>query len=177
MGSKSRKCTDTEKLCPGCNEWKLHEEFYHHKADPKKPRGYCKKCNIEKSKAYTETSHYLASRGKAGRAMRDKAKRKTKARRRYKELNPDWLRWEQIEKAYGLTKLAWRTILEEQRGVCAICHKAFTGKEPHVDHNHATGMVRGLICRACNTALGLLCEDREILIGMIDYLDAHKKSE
>lgn len=44
---------------------------------------------------------------------------------------------------------------KEQDNACAICHATFT-RTPHVDHNHLTGKVRGLLCGSCNTACGKL---------------------
>ena len=53
---------------------------------------------------------------------------------------------------------------------CEIC-----GIEckPYVDHDHASGKVRGFICQHCNTALGMAKEDVSILEKMINYLKGH----
>lgn len=59
-----------------------------------------------------------------------------------------------------------------QNGSCAICGKKETeSKKLVVDHNHKTGKVRGLLCHSCNTALGLVKEDIEILKKMIKYIE------
>ena len=42
---------------------------------------------------------------------------------------------------------------------------------PQGDHNHTTGKVRALLCRSCNTSLGLLREDSKILYNMISYIN------
>lgn len=44
-------------------------------------------------------------------------------------------------------------------------------KNLHIDHNHETGKVRGLLCSPCNTSLGNLKEDRERIVGLVGYLD------
>jgi len=58
-------------------------------------------------------------------------------------------------KRYGLTLEDYNTKLVEQNGCCAMCGKHWTEfkKRLHVDHNHATGQVRGLLCATCNSGL------------------------
>ena len=65
--------------------------------------------------------------------------------------------------------------LSAQDGKCAIesCGNYASERSLHVDHNHDTGSVRGLLCSKCNTALGLVNENTEILVGLIDYLNMH----
>lgn len=61
--------------------------------------------------------------------------------------------------------------LDEQDSSCAIC-----GRSPDdpftlcVDHDHATGKVRGLLCSACNSGLGKLGDTEEGLLRALDYL-------
>jgi Autographiviridae endonuclease VII len=60
-------------------------------------------------------------------------------------------------------------LLARQGGVCGICGKA--PQEPLcVDHSHATGRVRGLLCRKCNTALGSFDDDVSVMAAGIAYL-------
>lgn len=54
---------------------------------------------------------------------------------------------------YGLTPDKYRAILDEQEGVCGICMRP---EFLMIDHDHATGEVRGLLCGSCNYALGCL---------------------
>lgn len=54
---------------------------------------------------------------------------------------------------YGLTEDAYSEMLAAQGMACAICRAAFV-TEPHVDHDHCTKRVRGLLCQRCNTQLG-----------------------
>lgn len=81
-------------------------------------------------------------------------------------------------KKYGLTRESFQALLEQQRGCCAVCRgefqEAWTGfvnLYPRVDHNHATGHVRGLLCHDCNVAIGHVGESVERLRAMIAYLD------
>jgi hypothetical protein len=60
-----------------------------------------------------------------------------------------------VQETYGLKKGEYAQLYEFQGGVCALCRRA-TGasRRLSVDHDHATGEVRGLLCRPCNTLLG-----------------------
>jgi hypothetical protein len=55
--------------------------------------------------------------------------------------------------AYGLTEAQYQKMYVRQRGLCEICAKPLP-KRPHVDHDHATGRVRGLLCWWCNRLIG-----------------------
>ncbi len=60
-------------------------------------------------------------------------------------------------------------MLRDQNDRCAICEKEFGGK-PIPDHNHETGTVRGLLCRPCNTGLGLFGDSAGRLRAADAYL-------
>ena len=70
-----------------------------------------------------------------------------------------------------------------QNGVCAICSQPETAtrhgriKALAVDHDHINGNVRGLLCADCNTGIGKLKENRDIMVSAIRYLDKHKGAE
>lgn len=76
-----------------------------------------------------------------------------------------------IYKRYGLTADQYWALYGAQGGVCYICEIA-TGKTKKlsVDHDHATGYVRGLLCGPCNKMLGLLRDDPDKAYRMADYL-------
>ena len=63
-------------------------------------------------------------------------------------------------------------MLAAQGGCCAICGTSDTGKRKAfaVDHNHDTGKIRGLLCSNCNTGIGNLRDNVELLERAIDYL-------
>jgi hypothetical protein len=71
-------------------------------------------------------------------------------------------------KKYNLTKEQYDEMVAEQEGCCAICKVEQDGL--HVDHDHATLRVRGLLCMKCNTALGLLQDSPDNLQRAIKYL-------
>jgi recombination endonuclease VII len=54
----------------------------------------------------------------------------------------------------------------EQSGGCAICREA---KAEHVDHDHATGRVRGLLCFNCNGALGQFRDRTDLMLPAVEY--------
>lgn len=69
---------------------------------------------------------------------------------------------------YGLTQEAFEAMKLGQSNVCKICKKL--PKEWVVDHEHSTGRIRGLLCRSCNVAIGLLNDDPEILKEAARYV-------
>jgi hypothetical protein len=74
-------------------------------------------------------------------------------------------------KAYRMTVMEYDEMLEKQDGVCAICGgKNSGGLRLCVDHDHDTDHIRGLLCMSCNTALGLLKDDPELLTSASRYL-------
>lgn len=78
-----------------------------------------------------------------------------------------------LEARYGITREDYWNLHAYQGGVCYICIRA-TGKTRRltVDHDHATGLVRGLLCRPCNTLLGHLRDSIEAAERIVSYLEA-----
>lgn len=74
-------------------------------------------------------------------------------------------------KSYGITHADHAAMLSAQGGLCAIrgCGRSATD----VDHDHKTGRVRALLCRACNLALGSLGECRKRAAGLMEYMEVH----
>lgn len=77
---------------------------------------------------------------------------------------------------YGLSPEAFQLIRLEQKNACGICAETFS-KEPHVDHCHATGEVRGLLCGRCNKALGLLKDSPSAFRRAAEYLESVGKQK
>lgn len=77
-----------------------------------------------------------------------------------------------LKRDFGLTEADYDRMLTEQRGKCAICKRT----EPngrgrwHIDHDHITGRVRGLLCNGCNAGLGHFRDDPAILRAAARYL-------
>lgn len=84
---------------------------------------------------------------------------------------------------YGMTPEDYEATLEAQGGVCAICKRPERAMRDGnlmrlaVDHCHATGGVRGLLCVTCNRALGLFGEDLGLMEACVRYLDRHVSKE
>ena len=142
--------TGVTKLCGVCGETKAIEQFAL-RSDSGGRRHLCNKC---KHKKY------------GGWKRKNPAKAKVIQRRTNL-------------KAWGLTMDDFAKMLDEQGGVCAICKHPSTRKchrtgHPYplvVDHDHATGKIRGLLCDKCNRAIGLLRDSVDVLEKAIAYLE------
>ena len=72
---------------------------------------------------------------------------------------------------YGLTEEKYLRIIADQGGNCATCTFQFKNhSETQIDHCHATGIVRGILCKHCNRALGQVADSVETLAALIKYL-------
>jgi hypothetical protein len=80
-------------------------------------------------------------------------------KRSWEKENPKKVVSTRRKSVYGLTPEAYDSLLEKQGGKCAICKQE---KPLCVDHCHATGRVRGLLCRACNFAVGTFEKLKEL---------------
>lgn len=83
-----------------------------------------------------------------------------------------------IMSRYGITPEQYWALYEAQGGVCYICRRA-TGRVRRlaVDHDHATGYVRGLLCKPCNSVLAHFRDDLLTAYRAVEYLEippAHK---
>ncbi|MEV7023534.1 endonuclease VII domain-containing protein [Kitasatospora sp. NPDC093558] len=73
-----------------------------------------------------------------------------------------------FKRTHGLTEAELAVLFAEQCGICAICLER---RAEHVDHDHETGRVRGVLCFACNAALGQLRDRPDVLRRAADYLE------
>lgn len=75
---------------------------------------------------------------------------------------------------YGVTPEQFQQLLDGQQGRCAICSAAQPGGRDnawHLDHNHTTRKVRGVLCHKCNVALGLFGDSAALLRAAVIYLE------
>ena len=80
----------------------------------------------------------------------------------------DRVKWKHLRQTYGLTKDAFFAMLRGQADACAICR--VTNGDWVVDHDHARGHVRGILCRQCNIGLGAFKDDPTVAVNAAKYL-------
>jgi hypothetical protein len=112
---------------------------------------------------------------------------KAEYQRQWRKLNPDKMkeyerrrdkeksRERAWERRYGIARQDYENLLEKQGDSCAICKTTNVGRKGHthfhVDHDHLTGKVRGLLCDLCNRGLGYFKDDAYMLRKAAKYLD------
>jgi hypothetical protein len=80
---------------------------------------------------------------------------------------------ERTLRKYGLAEAEWHAMLAAQGGLCAICRTdtpGGRGERWHIDHDHATNRVRGLLCHNCNVGIGNFQDSPELLEQAARYL-------
>ncbi len=92
--------------------------------------------------------------------------------RKQRKDNPGRLREYHLRKDYNMSLVEFNKKLDLQDHCCMICRRIMS--QPFVDHDHATGQVRDLLCRECNSTLGFIREDVEIAQAIILYLQKWK---
>lgn len=146
----------TEAWCPRCTQTK-NVRFFGNRPGGRR-KGYCRECE----------SDYLAERLASSKDARDDrraAALKYSRSERSRELR--------LAKLYGITLADYDAMLAAQSGLCAICSAGEPGGNAnhwHVDHNHQTGRVRGLLCTRCNIGLGYFQDDPDRLANALAYL-------
>jgi hypothetical protein len=110
-------------------------------------RGYCRECERAKQRdAYVSGKPYLSRENSYDKSL---------------------------QRLYGITLAEYEAMLAAQDGKCAICAEQ-PDSRLHVDHDHASGMIRQLLCGRCNAAIGGARDDPDLLRAMITYLQRHK---
>ena len=138
------------KQCTKCGQIKPRYAFYPHAQRPGCVHSECKDCG-------------------------------NRAAREYKKKHPDRVRKTNVRqriKQYGLTPDSYALLLDVQGGGCAICGVTVGGvrrklgvrERLHVDHDHGTGRVRGLLCGKCNRGVGLFNDQPLLLLKAAEYV-------
>jgi hypothetical protein len=133
------------KQCKCCKETKPKSDFYKNITNKCGLQSYCKVCTNAKATA--------------------KRKENPDKRREYgfKCL---------LKTTYGMSLADFDALMDAQDGRCAICGRSDNpgSRRLHIDHDHTTGEVRGLLCHNCNSLLGHAKDDPTILARAIAYL-------
>lgn len=154
--------------CPRCGQTKGSSEFY---KGPSKERlsSYCKPCDRDyKAEYYKKNREVIRVRSRA--YVEANRERLREYGRKHREKNRESIRAYMLRRNYGVERDEYLRLLEEQGGLCAICGDPPGQRELSVDHHHATGFVRGLLCDRCNHGLGLFKDNPDRLMAAIDYL-------
>ncbi len=130
----------------------------------------CKICNVcgknKRVSSYDKCHTISGIRGECTECRRSsdrKAKSRTVSKEKQRQYN--------IKKIHGLSPERYKILWDSQEGLCAICKvqlSSLSRKAVHIDHCHATGKVRGVLCNQCNWGLGHFRDS-------VLYLDAAKQ--
>lgn len=129
------------------------------------------KTNKAKQRSLTYMQKYKES-GKVSEVnKRYASKNKDKFKKYYKENKNLWKN-SQLKRDYNITIEEYNVLLYNQNFKCSICeiHIDNLTKKLHVDHDHTTGRIRGLLCHHCNTGLGLFKDSEDLLNKAVRYL-------
>ena len=152
-------------ICTKCNQNKETSEFH---KDKKKTNGLTSWCKDCRNKARAEK--YWKEPESQRKRSQDYRKTLTQEQRYISNRNT------KLKQAYGLTHKQVEEMKRLQEYKCYVCscNELEAGsKGLVVDHNHTTGQIRKLLCSPCNTALGLLREDKNIFTSLIKYIEEH----
>ena len=161
------------KTCKKCGKQKALDEFHRDSAGKDGRRPECTEC----ARAYRR-QWYVANREEA---IRRTQQWRTDNRDRYDEYRAEYrqrperkrkMRDLYYRRTFGISADEVDALIAAQGGACAIC-----GRTPereaswHVDHDHETGAVRGVLCIDCNHGIGKLGDSIERLQAAIAYLE------
>lgn len=150
----------TTKMCIMCDTVKPLDGFHKDLQSPDLHRRICKKCGSKSAKNWNQTNpaKFRANVYAWKRAHKDATR--ASGRRHHLKIT------------YGITPEQYWEMFDLQGRVCAICGRPPKTKHLHVDHDHKTGRVRGLLCSNCNTRLVPIIEHHpERIAATVAYLE------
>ena len=161
------------KTCIVCGQAKLLGEFYRSAGMRDGHRNDCKDCNLAAKRARyaADPDRYIAGVRRWQLANPERV-RET---RRLRNAHPERQRKQRdsyYRRTYGISADQADEILEGQNGRCAICCTPAPERlaSMHLDHDHATGAIRGFLCIDCNQGLGKLRDSPDLLLRALVYL-------
>lgn len=127
----------------------------------------CKRCGIEKPLSQMRPDYRYICLDCFSKIGNEWQKQNPNASARHK-------RNHHLLKKFGVTLKETEQLLAKQGGLCAICRRPINdsrGFSPHVDHDHITGEVRGILCFNCNVGMGAFGDDADRLRAAAEYLE------
>jgi len=159
------------KHCSVCKRTKPPSEFNNDQQKSDGLASLCRQCASERQR-----KHYRKHRKRHQKRAQDYARRNPEriraAKKKYDIEHRELHRRYALKRIFGITPEQWTEMFGDQNGCCAICGRPQMDfkKRFHVDHDHETGKVRGLLCYRCNSMLGMACDDPVRLQAAISYL-------
>jgi hypothetical protein len=167
------------KACVKCGVVQPLESFYKAPGTRDGHRGDCKDCFRARAKA-RYPSVREANIARARKWREDNLERYQANQRRMRGTPEGKMRQRagHLMRKFGMTIEQYEAMLEAQGGGCFICGRPLRDDiSLHVDHDHSTGKVRGILCFRCNNALADFQENTQLLRKAIGYLAAHTNQE
>jgi len=127
----------------------------------------CKICKLQRCQKYLAKDPLKISE------KRKLYEQKRKRKENYTELRDTAVFKNYLRSKFGITLDQYESMVKEQKNLCLICNgieKDKKKKRLTIDHCHSTNKVRGLLCSACHTLLGMAKDNIEILQAAIEYL-------
>lgn len=158
------------KICTKCKIEKNELEFYKDSNQKDGFRSHCKGC----VSIYRKTPSAIAARAKYWKSPKGKVQL---LRFRVKPEGRAVQRRGQLKYKYNITPEQYEAMLVLQNYKCAICKTDSPGGSSnkfHIDHDHLTKQIRGLLCHSCNVGQGFFKDDPELLIIAANYLLKYK---
>lgn len=135
-------------------------------------RNDCKACNLKVQAARIQANPE-ANRRRAKEWRLDNPERAARRDEHYRATGRKRIsdRKSYLKRKFGITPERYDAMLAAQGGVCAICGRPpNSGAALHIDHDHRTNRIRGILCFRCNNALGDLDDDPDRLMAAAMYL-------
>lgn len=178
------KSAPTEKPCLKCRMVKVIDLFDFRPTTKDGRNTICKKCVRARSLAYgkrrreasiiaTEKQCAVCESTKPAKDFYIDRGYKDGLSRRCRPCNRDTINLAKRCRQFGITVDDYRSMVHLQKDVCAICKRAPLKVHPNgfsIDHCHASGIVRGLLCNHCNTGLGFFEDNPTVLQNAVAYL-------
>jgi hypothetical protein len=161
------------KRCKHCRELNPYDDFYRDRKARDGCRPECKACNLaaRKAKYHADPAPYIA---RVKKWQQQNSEHLNAYRREYRK-RPERKRADRdahLRRKFGMGIDEYERMFEAQHGVCAICGEARPEERTlHVDHDHTTGAIRGLLCLRCNNAIRDFREEYGLFVRAANYLD------